>query len=248
MKNKLVKFFLRFLLPLAFWLSLWQLVAVIIDNSFLFAGIPETLRALFDLIKSGGFYSAVLLSALRVLAGLVLGIAAGVALAVLCNRRELAGSLILPIISVIKSTPVASFIVVLWVMMSGDLLSIFICFLMVLPIICQNMLDGYRAIDKQLSEVADVFEFSPIKRFKLLIFPTLKKYLIPGIITASGLAWKAEIAAEVIAYTGRSIGQGINDAKYNMDTPTVFAWTVVIIILSISLEKFTKYMLRRTAK
>ena len=130
-------------------------------------------------------------------------------------------------------------------MMSGNALSVFIGFLMVMPILWQNTLDGYAAIDKNLSEVADIFEFSQAKRFRLLVFPTLKNFIVPGIITASGLAWKAEIAAEIIAYTKNSIGQGINDAKYNMDTPTVFAWTLVVICFSIILEKSTKALLRR---
>ena len=119
---------------------------------------------------------------------------------------------------------------------------------MVMPIIYQNLTDGLTAIDKQLSEVSDVFEFTKKKRFMLLTFPTLKKYLVPAVITASGLGWKAEIAAEIIAYTKHSIGQGINDAKYNMDTPTVFAWTAVIILLSIALESGARYLLRRTDK
>lgn len=248
MKSKILKPVFRIILPLAFWLLAWQTIATLIDNSFLFAGIPETLGALSVLLSDVGFYSAVLLSALRVILGLVIGIISGIILAMLCNRFSLLSALILPIITVIKSTPVASFIVVLWVMMSGDVLSVFIGFLMVLPVITQNMLDGYDAIDTELSEVADIFGFSTIKRFRLLVFPTLKKYLVPAIITASGLAWKAEIAAEIIAYTKRSIGQGINDAKYNMDTPTVFAWTVIIITLSISLEGLTKYLLGRVKK
>ena len=76
----------------------------------------------------------------------------------------------------------------------------------------------------------------------------MKTYLYPAIITASGLAWKAEIAAEVIAYTKDSIGQGINDAKYNMETPTVFAWTLVIVLLSVLLEKCTRSLFRRTQR
>ena len=114
-----------------------------------------------------------------------------------------------------------------------------------MPIIWQNTMDAYSSIDKNLLEVTEIFEFSSKKRFKILIFPTLKKLLYPAIITSAGLAWKAEIAAEIIAYTKKSIGQGINDAKYNMDTPTVFAWTLLIILFSILLEFGTKKLLRR---
>ena len=247
MKSKLIGI-AKIILPIIFWCGVWQISAMIIDKQFLLPDIPATLAALWTLVTGIGFYKAVLLSALRVTLGLILGCAAGIILAILCNRYKALHALFAPIISVIKSTPVASFIVVLWVLMSGDVLSVFIGFLMVMPIIWQNLLDGYSAIDKNLLEVADVFEFSYAKRLKLLIFPTLKAYLIPAIITASGLAWKAEIVAEIIAYTKDSIGQGINDAKTNLETPTVFAWTLVIIALSLLLEKCTKYLLGRVKK
>ena len=169
----------------------------------------------------------------------------GFILAIICKKFSLLEALVTPTVTIIKATPVASFIVLLWVMLSGDALSIFIGFLMVMPIIWQNTMDAYSSIDKNLLEVAEVFEFSATKRFKILVFPTLKKFLYPAIVTSAGLAWKAEIAAEIIAYTKRSIGQGINDAKYNMDTPTVFAWTLLIILFSILLELGTKKLLRR---
>ncbi len=247
MKSKIITF-AKFTLPILFWCGVWQLSATLIDNEFLLPDIPATLNALLKLITEAGFYKAVLFSTIRVILGLLIGCAVGVFLAVLCNRYIIIHTLFAPIINVIKATPVASFIVVLWVLMSGDALSIFIGFLMVMPIIWQNLLDGFSSIDRNLGEVADLFQFSYSKRFKLLIFPTLSRYLIPAIITASGLAWKAEIAAEIIAYTKNSIGQGINDAKYNMDTASVFAWTIVIIAFSVALEKCTKYFLKRIKK
>lgn len=242
--NKLITFF-KNLLSLLFWCALWQIGAMIINKEYLLPDIPATFKALLEIVKDASLYKSVIFSCLRVIAGLALGSAFGILLAILCNKFSIIHTLFSPIITIIKSTPVASFIVLLWVLMSGDALTVFIGFLMVMPIIWQNLLDGYSAIDKNLIELADVYEFSYSKRLKLLVFPTLKKYLIPALITASGLAWKAGIAAEIIAYTKNSIGQGINDAKYNMETATVFAWTLVVIVLSIALEKTTKYFLRR---
>ena len=115
---------------------------------------------------------------------------------------------------------------------------------MVLPIIWQNVLDGYKSIDPQLKEVSVIYKFGKFKTFKLLTFPAIKKYLVPAIITSCGLCWKAEIAAEIIAYTDKSIGQSIRDAQID-DRPTVFAWTIIIITLSIVLEFATKKLLRR---
>lgn len=241
MKNNLF----RFILPFFFWMILWWLGASIVDNSFLFPNVDETLLALVNLVTKPSFYLVVLLTTIRVLLGFLIGCVFGFVLAIICNKFSIVEELVIPIITIIKATPVASFIVLLWVMLSGDALSIFIGFLMVMPIIWQNTMDAYSSIDKNLLEVTEIFEFSSKKRFKILVLPTLKKFLYPAIITSAGLAWKAEIAAEIIAYTKKSIGQGINDAKYNMDTPTVFAWTLLIILFSILLEFGTKKLLRR---
>jgi NitT/TauT family transport system permease protein len=186
-----------------------------------------------------------LLTLLRVCFGLLLGIILGVGLGILAHTSSIVHSILSPFITVIRSTPVASFIVVLWVIFSGDVLSVFVAFLMVMPIIWQSTVDGFNSIDKSLEEVALIFRFGYMKRLRLIVFPALLKFLLPSIITSVGLAWKAEIAAEIIAYTKNSIGQEINDAKYFMETPRVFAWTVIVILFSIILERTTKFILLR---
>lgn len=238
------------ILPTLFWVGVWQAGAMIIDNSFLLPDVFDTASAFNKIIcESGfGFFLAVLSTLLRVLLGLFLGVAAGIILAVLSHRFTVVRAVISPAVSVIKATPVASFIIILWILLSGDALSVFVAFLMVMPIIWQNLLDGYDAIDKELVEISVVFELSFSKKMRVLVIPTLMRYLIPATITAVGLAWKSEIAAEIIAYTRNSIGQYINDSKYLMDSASVFAYTIVVIVLSILLEKLAKFLLRRCEK
>lgn len=231
--------------PIIFWCLIWHITSILIGNSFLFPGLRETLDALIVILADKSSYVSILLSSIRVLIGLVAGCILGVILGIACNRFSFINVIISPLFTIIKSTPVASFIVVLWVLLSGDVLSILIGIIMVMPIIWQNVIDGYKSISLELIEVANVYNFSALKKFKLLTLPALKKYLLPAIITSCGLCWKAEIAAEIIAYTKKSIGQSINDAKYHLDTPSVFAWTIIIIVFSIILEKTTKILLRR---
>ena len=231
---------LRPFLTLLFWISLWELAALIINNSFLLPDIKSTARELFLLFSDISSYRFMLLTLLRVSIGLLIGIILGVGLGILAHSSNIVYSLLSPCVTVIRSTPVASFIVVLWVIFSGDLLSVFVAFLMVMPIIWQSTVDGFNSIDRNLEEIAAIFRFGYLKRLRLIVFPALLKFLLPSIVTSVGLAWKAEIAAEIIAYTKNSIGQKINDAKYFMDTPRVFAWTVIVIVFSIILERMTK--------
>ena len=114
-----------------------------------------------------------------------------------------------------------------------------------MPIIFQNTITGLDSIDKDLIEVTKVFGFGFVKKLKLLILPSLKSYIFPAVITSVGLAFKSQIAAEIIAYTKNSIGQYIYDANYSLNTSLVFAWAVVIVSFSIGLENICRYLLRR---
>ena len=167
----------------------------------------------------------------------------GVALAVACHSSFIVNSLFAPVISIMKATPVASIIILLWVMLTPNEVTIFIVLLMIMPIVWQSSINALVAIDKDLLEVAEIFEFTRSRKFKLLVLPTLLKYLIPAAITSVGLAWKAEIAAEIM--TGINVGELIKNYKSYFDSASVFAWTIIIIVLSLIFEKSTKYLLGR---
>ena len=242
-KNNLFKL-LKLIIGIAFCLALWELVAIKIGNSYFMPGVKDTFSALGRLIVSDGFWKYVFTSLSRVAIGLISGIAFGIIFATVCHILPLSEVFIAPLITVMKTTPIATIILILWFTLSDAKLAIFVVFLIVAPIVWQNVYQGYKSIPKELVEVCDVFELSGIKRFKILVFPAILKYLIPSIITSIGLAWKAEVAAEIMTYS--NMGQSINDFKtLHYDTASVFAWAVVIIALSIIIEAVVKMLLRR---
>ena len=248
MKNNILKKSLITLAVLVFWIGVWYISALIIDSRILLPTPIDTLEALFELLSKGEFYLSLLLTLLRVISGLILGIFLGISLAIATYKVPALYTLIKPFISVIRATPVASFIVLLWVLLSGNVLSVVIAVLMVMPIVWQNTFDGFASVPKELKEVLEIYPVSFKRRFKVLYMPILSGYIYPAVIMSVGLAWKSEIAAEIIAYTKNSIGMYINDAKSFALTPSVFALTAVVIILSLSLEFLTKRMLRGVRK
>ncbi len=241
LNNKIAKI----VFSIIFILAIWEISASIINNSFFFPNIYETLIALFKIVSEKTFFLSILTSVYRVVLGLFIGAFSGIILASLCNYLKIFDILISPLISIMKATPIACIIVLLWISMNYTTLTVFVVVLMVLPIIWQNTLDAYHSIDIELSEVAAIFEFSKFKKFRFLFFPTLIKFLSPALITSVGMAWKAEIAAEIM--TGSNIGKLIYDYKnISYDTASIFAWTVIIVTLSILLEFLTKYLFKRT--
>lgn len=249
---KAVRKYIPKLLSVLFWIAIWYLAAYIVDSIIILPTPLDTLKALFELLLSKNFYITAGLTLLNVLFGLSLGIFLGIILAVLGNKFSFVKTLLSPLISVIRATPVASFIILLWVLVRGELLPVVVAVLMVMPIVYQNTSDGFGSVDKELVELLAIYPVSKTRRFKALYLPILKGYIYPAVITSVGLAFKSEIAAEIISYTvyriGRytanSVGADIYEAKFGNEIPTVFAWTVVIILLSITLEMLAKKLLK----
>ena len=137
----------------------------------------------------------------------------------------------------IKSIPVASFIIICLIWMSSSRLSIFISFLMVLPIVYTNVLQSIRSADRQLLEAVSIFRLSWPKRALYLWLPQLKPYLLSACTVSLGISWKAGIAAEIIGIPAGSIGRMFYDAKVYFNTVDLFAWTVIVVVISVLFEK-----------
>ena len=247
MKSKLKKISVD-ILVLLFWLLLWEIASRIVNLTFILPGVFETFGRLFFLIFTGEFWLTVIATMGRILLGFFLGTVLGVLLAALCHKVRIVNRVVSFAMTVIKSTPVASFIMVLWIIVGSASLPTVIALLMVMPVIWQNILDGYNAVSLELSEVCDVFGFSKKKRTRVLIIPTLLSYFVPAALTSVGLAWKSGVAAEIIAYTKNSIGKNIHDAKSYFEGADMLAWTVTTIFISLLFEKMIKMLIRRFSK
>ena len=59
------------------------------------------------------------------------------------------------------------------------------------------------------------------------------------------MCWKAGVAAEVIGVPKGSIGEKLYNAKIYLETPDLFAWTIVIIVISFVFEKCFLWRVRK---
>ena len=220
-----------------FWLAIWQFAAMKIGKEVLLASPVSTIKALISLCGQSAFWSAIIFSLTRIMLGFALALVTGVLLAGLSAVYDGVRYIFAPLFNVIKAVPVASFIILALLWVRGGNLSICISFLMVLPIIYNNMLAGFTRVDKSLLEMAAVFRLSNMKKIKYIYIPQVLPYFTAACTTSLGLCWKSGIAAEVIGMPAGSMGNRLYETKLYMDTPEMFAWTVVIVIISFVVEK-----------
>ncbi len=224
------------ILALAFWLGVWALLAMAVDRELLLPGPAVVARRLVALAGKASFWRTTAVSLLRIVCGAVLGVAAGTLLAAGTDRYSLLDALFAPLLTVIRATPVASFILLVLIWVGRDILPCVIVFLMVLPVVWANVSAGLRSADERLLEVARVYGFSRWKRTKLIYVPSVAPYFLSACRACLGLAWKSGVAAEVLTVPARSIGRELYEAKLYLDTADLFAWTAVVVLCSLLIE------------
>ena len=252
-KNK-VKKILRVVIPLAFWLGVWQLAAVFVDlgtdgrGTLLLPGPVLVAERLVELAVTGEFWKSAGMSLVRIFGGFAAGAVIGTVLAVLAAAWRWAEWLLSPVVKVIRATPVASFIVLVLLWASTGKVPAIISALMVLPVLWGNVRKGISQTDPLLLEAARAYRFDRGKTVRLVYVPSVLPYFASGCSTALGLAWKAGVAAEVLCQPGLAIGTALFEAKITLETPSLFAWTVVVIVLSFLLEHALGILFRRLGK
>lgn len=205
----------------------------------------ETLRALITLLQSASFWVSTALSILRILFGFALGAIAGFLLAALTHQIDFFNMFLLPFISSVKAAPVVSFILLAYVWLSPNGVPVFATALIVLPIVFSNLSAGLASMDPLLIEMGKGFRLSRPRMIHALYWPMISPYARAAAAAGMGMAWKAGIAAEVIATPKKAIGSIIYQSKIYLDTPGLFASTLVVILLSILLEKALLRLLYR---
>ena len=158
-------------------------------------------------------------------------------LAALSARFRRAEELLAPLVAVVKAVPVASFIILALVWLPSRGLAFFISALMVFPPVYLNVLEGIKRTDASLLEMARVFRVPFSRTLRGIYLPQVLPYFRAAVSVALGLCWKAGTAAEVIALSGGTIGERLYTAKVYFETPDLFAWTAVIVLLSAGFEK-----------
>ncbi|GAA1325854.1 ABC transporter permease [Leucobacter albus] len=231
-----------------FWLLVWEVADRAVDNRLLLAGPIRTLQALAEQVVRPEFWAISGASLGRIVLGFVAAFVGGIVLALVAHRQRWFRELIAPVVSVVKTVPVVSFIIMLLIWLGGQALTSWLAFLIVVPLVYTSMLTGLGAVAVRDLERARVFRLSPVKQFWYLSRPSFMPFLTSACRVGVGMSWRAGIMAELFAATTQSIGKEMFTAKTFLDTPTLFAWTVVVMVLSVVFERAVMLGLRTLSR
>jgi len=229
-------FCLKAFFVLVLYLILWQLLSELTNKELIVPPPLGTFKRFFQLAGTSAFYLKCSLSLLRILIGFSIGLFAGTVLAIASLAFKPLGTALFPAISVIKATPVMSFIVILYFWSKSAHIPIIVAALMTIPFAWFSVRKAIAAVDMQLLEMAQIFQVHRQKIWRRIYFPSVSQFLSAQIPSALGIAWKSGIAAEVLSNTRPSIGGALYESKIYLEITDTFAWTITVVLLSLLLE------------
>ncbi|MCL2829023.1 MAG: ABC transporter permease subunit [Oscillospiraceae bacterium] len=231
-----------------FWLGVWQILASAVGIPLLLPSPLAVGQALIHLLGTADFRAATGFSLLGISIGFLAGVVAGSLLAWLTWASRLADAIISPFLRLVRTTPVASFIILALLWLSNRTVPMVIAALMVAPILWSSTKTAIEETDQSLLEMGRVYRFSPWRTVRLIYLPQILPQWTAAAATAMGLAWKSGIAAEVIAQPSPAMGTNLFRAKLHLTTDQLFAWTVLVVILSFLLERLFVLAMHRLGR
>ncbi len=238
---------LKICVPIAVYILIWQLLSMLVDSSLLLPSPKETLRAIASILGTGAGWRSICATILRIACGFLLGCAIGLVLAILTAHCKWLTLLLQPLRSIVKTTPITSFALILLISLVSGLVPVAVSAIVVVPMIWRTTEESILALDPKLREMGKVF-LSPWKQFRYVSLPQVLPQFFATASTALGFAWKAVITAEILALPKAGIGNQMYLDKVYLDYTDLFAWTLLVIVFSVTIEALVAYLLKKAGQ
>lgn len=231
------------IISVAIWLVIWQTVSMVTGLDLLLASPVSVCSSLFGMFTVKSTYSIIFNSFFNITAGYVCAFLAGSAGAVLAGKNSFVRSFLSPLLTLMKSLPMASFIILLLIWFGQERVALLTSFIVAFPLVYSGVLSGISKRDRQLIEMSEIYGVSVVRRICWIDIPQILPVAKPDFIMAAGMCLKAGVSAEVIGLATGTIGEQMYYSKLYIDTSGLFAWSIVAVCLSILWEKmFIKFI------
>lgn len=249
--NKKIKLFIdrnkiQVALSCVILLFLWQITALKIDNDIYLPTLTQVFVSIKEIVLNDRFILHVLSTISRCILSFIIALIVAFVLGIVSYSFNIFKNFLTPIISLASSLPNMVLIVLTLIWFNKESAPYIVVFIMVFPVLYDAVLGSMKNIDKGILEMADLYEIGRKDKILKIYLPAIKFSLISILSSTISLGFKIVIAGEVYGQPEYGIGAMIQSEKVNFNTTAIFAWIIIIIIISSLLNLIEKSMLRRT--
>jgi NitT/TauT family transport system permease protein len=226
---------------------IWQIAARALDSEILLPNVFSVLKTFAGLFQTKTFRMDLEFTVYRAFKSFVIIVVSGSILGVLGGRFKGIGLWFSPLLTVLKSTPVMSVILLAFIWFETGTVPVFSAFLMAFPIMYLQMQTGYYSLEEEMNQMCSLYSFSYKDKLIHYIIPSLTPSFVIGSKQTLSMIWKVVIAAEVLTVPQYGVGAKMQLSQMQLETSSVLAWTLIAILLT-ALGDFIFYIISSILK
>lgn len=223
-------------------LVIWQLVAYKINNDIYIPKLQEVYNSLVEIVTGKDFVKTVLSSFYRSLVSFSIALLLATIIGVLSSLYPFINNLLKPLNSIGKTIPTLVLVVLALIWFNKNSAPFVVGAAIVFPILYDGIVNTLTKKDKKIEEMLEIYEVPVKKRVGKVYIPNIIFYILKVLVPSLSLAFKVVIAGEVHGQPKYGIGTAVQLEKMNFNTPGIFAWIVIIAIISILFELLNKIL------
>ena len=227
-------------------LFLWQIMALIIKNDIYLPTIGQVFQSLTEIALQERFLADVSITIVRGIISFSIALIFAIIISVAGYISSLIRNFFKPLNMLAQSIPMMILVVLALIWFDKDNAPYIVGFMITFPVLYENILSAMIDIDKNLIEMANIYSVRTLDKITKIYFPAIKFRVVSIIASTISLALKIVIAGEVYGQPNYGIGTMIQVEKVNFNTSGIFAWLIIIVLISGLLNNLQKQVLRST--
>jgi NitT/TauT family transport system permease protein len=214
----------------------WQVVSMMVDREIILPSPRTTVVYLYTLLIRSDTWIAMLSTLRRVLVSFLFNMFFGLALGVASGFSRRLYQFLTPAMTVMKAVPTMGVILLSLIWFNSETSVVFVCTLIVFPVLYTSIVTGIHHLDAGLMDMHRVFRIRRVRTLFRFVIPSLRPYIVSGVMSGIGLSMKVVVAAEVLSQPKTGIGTMFQIERARLNTAGVFAWSLLVIFLTASLD------------
>lgn len=221
-------------------IMIWFLYAVYIDNIYILPGPLKVFQSFITLLVTFQTYKIIFFTLFRLLIAFIISGVLGIFLGILAGNSKSLDYFLNPVVSTLRTLPVASIIIIIIILMGRNNSLYIITFLMIFPLVYEASKQGVTNISQSLKNNIAIENHPKYTILTRIQLPLAMPYIRTSLFQSIGLGFKVIVMAEFISQTNIGIGKELFNGSISINYHIVFAWTLIIIIIVFLFEIILK--------
>lgn len=226
---------------------IWESAATAIASPLILPHPGAVVKALCAAAATASFWQNVLATLARVFVSFFIAAAAGTATGILHGTIPAVRHILALPLAVVRATPIVSFILIAIFIFKSSAVPVIAAVLMTLPVMTESVSASLSLSedDKKKLEMARIYRLTANQKIKYIFFPNMSRHIAAALVSSFGMTWKVVAAGEVLSVPKKALGSLLYTAQVHLESETVYATSLAIVVLSFAFEIAAKCILKK---